>query len=72
MKGGNKMRRKGDTWEAIEDKVIGNYINRFNSLTDDDITEKIKHDRPEGIKEIRYNGTSLNQHVSKVRRDLGR
>lgn len=64
-------RRKNDTWERKEDIVFEDYIKRHNSKTDVEIAEIIKQERPEGIKDLRYDGeTIIEQHVSKVRKDL--
>jgi|GEM_PF-5233143 len=62
------MRKTDDDWTHLEDSIIEEYLTRYNSLSASEIVDKIKADRPEGIKSIRYEGTSLYQHVLYVRR----
>lgn len=62
------MRKRNDTWTHLEDSIIKEYIERYNSLSGTRIAEKIKLDRPEGIKTIRYEKSSIVQHVRMLRR----
>lgn len=62
------MRKTNDDWTHLEDSIIEEYLTKYNSSSASEIVEKIKSDRPEGIKSIRYEGTSLYQHVLYVRR----
>lgn len=61
-------RKDNDNWTHLEDAIIKEYIERYNSLSGTRIAEKIKSDEPEGIKSIRYEKSSLVQHVRMLRR----
>lgn len=64
------MRKQNDHWSHLEDSIIREYISKYNSLSASGIVNKMKSERPDGIKPIRYEGTSLYQHVLLLRKDM--
>lgn len=62
-------RKNDDNWTQQENSIIKEYIAKYNSLSGTGIAEKIKLDRPDGIKTIRYEGSSLCQHVRVLRKE---
>lgn len=64
------MRKTEDNWSIVEDSIIKDYIMKNNSMNSVDIANKVIQERPNGIKTIRYEGSSLVQHVRYLRRKI--